>query len=164
MFSLQQQSPPGAQLALGPPLCSNLPPGYFLWSQPRAASVPQASVMAPTGIAYLFCFFSMTCRWASADHNEEDVFAVVPLPPKPRRLPAVPPKAASPSLPPLPARSHPDQQIKARTVSCKKPSPVGILAPGSLTAALPGVFASWSGTKPRAASSPGSLSCQLAGV
>lgn len=53
-----------------------------------------------------------------ADHNEDDVFAVLPLPPRVRRSFALPPKHPSPPRPSLQG-PLPDDKMKIRSVSFK---------------------------------------------
>ncbi|KAL0045894.1 hypothetical protein WJX82_007719 [Trebouxia sp. C0006] len=68
-----------------------------------------------------------------ADHNEDDVFAVLPLPPRGRRSFALPPKGPSPPRPSLQGRNSPSNHMKGRTVSFKErggDGRIGVIASG----------------------------------
>ncbi|KAL0041236.1 hypothetical protein WJX77_009833 [Trebouxia sp. C0004] len=69
-----------------------------------------------------------------ADHSEDDMFAVLPLPPRGRRSLALPPKGPSPPRPSLQGRNSPGNQLKGRTVSFKErgdDNRIGVIASGA---------------------------------
>lgn len=55
----------------------------------------------------------------AADHNEDDVFAVLPIPPKVRRLRGLPPKGGPLPRPSLQGRGSPTDPTKLKSISFK---------------------------------------------
>ncbi|KAL3147065.1 hypothetical protein ABBQ38_015030 [Trebouxia sp. C0009 RCD-2024] len=75
------------------------------------------------------------------DHNEDDVFAVLPLPPRPRRPHHLPPKGRSPSRPPLQGPTSTTDNSKLHASSFKHNGRIDVAASGATTDAAAGTDA-----------------------
>ena len=72
-------------------------------------------------LLWLDCGDATAMSWCcTADHNEDDVFAVLPLPPRARKPHALPPKGRSPPRPSLQGRTSTSDHSKLHTVSFKR--------------------------------------------
>ena len=70
-------------------------------------------------LLFLWCYYGN--GWLlSADHNEDDVFAVLPLPPRARKPHGLPPKGRSLPRPSLQGHNSTGDHSKAHSVSFKR--------------------------------------------
>ena len=111
--------------------------------------------------SFIRCFLSLSCLVSSclyssclfscyhssgsalpADHNEDDVFAVLPIPPRVRKPKGLPPRGVQhPPRPSLQGRSSPVDHGKLRNISFKgkeDSAPISLNASGTLLSALHG--------------------------
>ena len=75
----------------------------------------------------------------NADHNEDDIFAVLPLPPKPRKGRSLLLKGPSPPRPSLQGLYSPGDHLRIKGVSFKRPESddtMSILASGACTSSI----------------------------
>ena len=123
-------------ISVGVTLVLQLLPWFQYWfaiTTMTGATVVLLWCYCSVTVVLLWCYCGVTTALVgccAADHNEDDVFAVLPLPPRARRPHALPPKGRSPPRPSLQGRNSTSDRSKVHPVSFKRTQQDDIAAPG----------------------------------